>query len=223
MCHDCKNDQLPVNPEIVQDLLLQLDPYKSMGPDGIHPRILKGLTDIITKPLSMILEQSWESRGVPADWKLANIALISKKGKQEDPRNDGPVSLTSVPGRVMEKVILGSIEKHLKDSTVTGHSQHGFKREKPCLSNLISFYNKDPSGQNAQHSWINTSRGLKGILSKFADDTKLGGAVDSLESRKTLERDLNKLEDWTITNQQGKVLDSAPGMGQPRMYIQTGE
>ncbi|KAJ7413995.1 hypothetical protein WISP_87188 [Willisornis vidua] len=35
--HDCECDQLPVNPETVQDLLLLLDPYKSMGPDGIHP------------------------------------------------------------------------------------------------------------------------------------------------------------------------------------------
>ncbi|KAF4796691.1 hypothetical protein TURU_082106 [Turdus rufiventris] len=53
--HDCKNDLLLVNPEIVWDLLLQLVPYKYMGPDGIHPRILKELADVITKPLSMIL------------------------------------------------------------------------------------------------------------------------------------------------------------------------
>ncbi|KAJ7411206.1 hypothetical protein WISP_103727 [Willisornis vidua] len=42
--------------------------------------------------------------------------------------------------------------------------------------------------------------GLDGILSKFADDTKLGGAVDSLKGREALQRNLDKLEDWTITN-----------------------
>jgi len=41
-----------------------------------------------------------------------------------------------------EKIILGVTEKHLKDSAVIGHTQHGFMRGRSCLTNLISFYDK---------------------------------------------------------------------------------
>lgn len=48
-------NKLPTNPELVWDLLLQLDPYKSMGPDGIHPRVLKELADIIARTLGVLV------------------------------------------------------------------------------------------------------------------------------------------------------------------------
>ncbi|KFV57362.1 hypothetical protein N341_07264, partial [Tyto alba] len=107
-----------IQQEMVSDLLHHLHMHKSMGPDGIHPKVLRDLAEVLTKPLSIIFHQSWLTREVPVDWKLANVTPIYKKSQKEILGNYRPVSLTSVPGKVMEEIILSAITQHIQDSQV---------------------------------------------------------------------------------------------------------
>ncbi|GAB0207310.1 mitochondrial enolase superfamily member 1 [Grus japonensis] len=127
---------------MVCNLLHHLDTHKSVGPDGIPPRVLRELAEVLTKPLAFIYQQSWLTREVSVDWRLANVMPIHKKGRKEDPGNNRPVSLTSVLGKIMEQIILSAITWHIQDNQVIRPSQHGFMKGRSWLTNLISFYDK---------------------------------------------------------------------------------
>jgi len=81
------------------------------------------------------------NREVPDDWRIANITPIYKKGQKKDPRKYRPVSLTLVPGKIMERFILCALTADVKDNQIRPR-QHGLMKGRSCLTNLISFYDQ---------------------------------------------------------------------------------
>jgi ribonucleases P/MRP protein subunit RPP40 len=112
------------------------------GPDGIGPLLLKRLSNELAEPLARVMRASLKDGAVPEDWRTANVTPIFKKGKQSDPENYRPVSLTSVSCRIMESVVKDHIVKHLDKHGLVKKTQHGFTRGRSCASNLLSFLEK---------------------------------------------------------------------------------
>ena len=80
-----------------------------------------------------------EEGSVPEDWRVANVTPIFKKGAKGDPGNYRPVSLTSVPCRIMEACLKDNIVDHLSRNKLIKDSQHGFMKKKSCTTNLLHF------------------------------------------------------------------------------------
>lgn len=82
-----------------------------IGPDGLLPQ---GLTNVIVRPLSIIFEKLWQS--ADSCWlEEANVTFIFRKGKKDLLVNYRPASLTLIPEKVTEQLILKIISKQIKD------------------------------------------------------------------------------------------------------------
>lgn len=52
------------------------------------------------------------------------------------------VNLTSVPGAIIDQMLLESVLKHMENSAVIADSQNCFTKGKPCLINVVAFSNR---------------------------------------------------------------------------------
>jgi hypothetical protein len=141
-----------ITPELVEKKLEKLNVNKCPGLDGIHPRILFELKKDLAKPLSLRFSNSLENGVVPADWKDAGIIPLFKKGKKSDPQNYRPISLTSLVCKILESLIKDCILSHLNNFSLIRVSQHGFTKNRSCLTNLLEFMEEVTSTLDSRKS-----------------------------------------------------------------------
>ena len=74
---------------------------------------------------------------LPEDWALADVVPVYKKGSKDDPNNYRPVSLTSIPCKVLESIIRDQLMEHLQSENLLADAQHGFRPGRSCATQLL--------------------------------------------------------------------------------------
>ena len=264
-----------ISEEDVTQAIDKLKVNKSPGPESIYPRVLKECKNNLVKPLVYIFNKSLETGEIPNEFKLANVTPIFKKGDKSEPGNYRPISLTSVVGKLLESILRDKIVEHLENNELIRDSQHGFRRKRSCLTNLLDFFHdifniyddckeldilyfdfqkafdkvphrrllskikahgiegsvliwieswlKDRKQRvvvnGKTSSWRAVTSGvpqgsvlgpvlfalyindidldIKNIVSKFADDTKIGGKARTQVDRESIQHDIDKVKEWS--------------------------
>ena len=118
-------------------LLSKPNPKKSTGPDELSPLVLKKSASDISVVLTFIYNQSLSSGTVPADWRMANIFALHKKGPKDLAENYRPISLTSVCCKTLEHIVYSNICKFFDISNILTPKQRGFRPGFSCETQLI--------------------------------------------------------------------------------------
>ena len=123
----------------VKKLLNNLDTSKASGPDKISSKFLKEVSNEIAPSLTLVMQASLHQSSTPEDWRLALVAPVFKPGKTDKAKaeNYRPISLTSISCKILEHILHSSIISHLDTNKILTDTQHGFRKNRSCESQLL--------------------------------------------------------------------------------------
>ena len=121
----------------IAKLVNNTNPSKAGGPDKLPARLLKETADEIAPMYTHLFTQIYKLGQLPTSWKSATICPIFKKGKRFLPENDRPVSLTAIPCKIFEHILVSQIWHHLNKYDIITSKQHGFRTGMLCETQLV--------------------------------------------------------------------------------------
>ena len=90
----------------------------------------------------MIWSRSMSEGRVPPIYKSSFISPLHKKDSKAVAANYRPISLTSHIVKIYERVLRNRIVSHLESNGLICNRQHGFRRGKSCLTQLLHHFDE---------------------------------------------------------------------------------
>ena len=116
---------------------IDLKNNKSAGPDGIPAEVFKHGGHHLTHRLHQFIHRAWTTGKLPQQWKDATIVTIyKKKGDRQLCGNSRGISLLSVAGKILARVMLKRLLSQVVD-IVLPDSQCGFRRGRSTIDMIF--------------------------------------------------------------------------------------
>ena len=105
--------------------------------DDIPAKVLRYCKNQLAKPIKIIWQHSFETCFIHSMYKTQIITPVHKKDSRALAANYRPISLTSHIIKIFERLIRNQLVKHLEENNILCKHQHGFRKCRSCLTQLL--------------------------------------------------------------------------------------
>ena len=128
----------PPNTAEADAAIKQLQTGKAPGPDGIPAEVFKAGGETLVTHLTRMFQVFWVNGQLPRDLRDANIIhLYKNKGDRSSCDNHRGISLLSIAGKILARIMLNRITKHILDDVVS-ESQCGFRKQRGTVDMVFA-------------------------------------------------------------------------------------
>ena len=110
---------------------------KACGPDNITAKDLSINPKVSVDGLQYVVESSLSSGYFPSQWKTSKVTAIYKNGSKSDCSNYRPISLLSIPSKIVEHLVCSQLTEHLREHHLESEHQWGFRPQRSTEDILL--------------------------------------------------------------------------------------
>jgi hypothetical protein len=128
-------DDVEFSEQEVTNVIQYMSNKKALGEDGIPNEVWKGVMKILPKYITAIYNKCLKEGVFTRRWKTAKIIPIVKAGKEgsDEVNKFRPINLLASGGKVMEKLLINRINRHVYTREHMNENQFGFIPQKSTV------------------------------------------------------------------------------------------
>lgn len=154
-------DDVPFTEQEVRTIVKRLKDKKSPGEDGFSGNIVRNWFAATPDVLTLLYRKCLEYSCFPSPFKTSLVRAVPKHNGQppDSPKAWRPISLISVPGKILEKLMIDRVMYHLRSLGLLSPLQSGFTPHKSTVeptSIVIDFVNdiRQQRGPNRKYGAV---------------------------------------------------------------------
>ena len=132
----------PVTKIEVKELIVNLPSGKAAGYDEVSNEMLKVLADVISDPLSILINKCLSKGVFPDCLKVAQVVPLYKDEDDSKAENYRPISLLPSISKIFEKIIYKKLSTYFESFDLLYSHQFGFRNKLSTVDAIVEIVEK---------------------------------------------------------------------------------